>query len=353
MAASVLVGVGIVLYLAVSSVWRWLFPPDPLLEPLADRDLPEWVTGSVPPGDATVSFDVPAGWEPVDGGPTGAGEEAAASEGLHGKWRYDPDHSPRTVEVEVDFHEGLAGDDAWPGGNVAWKRIDLHDLDAYVGSPSIDNELWTRTGSWRIVVRTYDDVDDDFLKAVAERVRFDPGSGGEDDPDFQAMTADSDLSEVCRGGSFPDGASYEGPAPHPTQVLRSASLRVAAENLYTGPGTADAWPDTWPPEWAPGTADAREIQLVACVEDEDRRPVDTGATCHYDLPLSVDHRVVAYADPVVVREVRTGRVVAEGTATATPGPCPERVEIEIGQDELTWAPSLGDYLAVVEPSTFG
>lgn len=341
-AALVLTAVGVLLYLLATSVWGWLFPPGPLLEPLAAQDLPEWATGSVPPGDATVSFDAPAGWDRQASEAVGSGEDPA----LNQRWGYDPSKSWHTVSVTVTFRDGLADDEGWPGNGSSMERVDFHDLSAYSYTDRFSTTLLMRTGSWEIEISSSDDVDRSFLEAVAERVRFDPGTGGEDDPDFRAMTADSDLHEVCEGRSFPDGAAYDGPAPHPTQVLNRFG-RADDELSYYSEAYAEWWPGTWPAEWAPGTADAREIQLVACVEPTDG--VRTDATCPYTLG---DLHAVLRADLVIVREVRTGRIVAESTATAD-FRCPATVEIELGEDAFTLYPTLGQYLAAVEPHTFG
>jgi hypothetical protein len=345
-----------VLIWLTSVVWGWLFPSEPLLDRLPEDELPAWVTGAIPPTDAAVSFDAPEDWELDEGGagvsaPGGPFEQA---------WSYgDFD----VVRVRVTLVDGLAEASWWPHDSRRhageWESVDFYELDAYT-KPANDTtdsgpgrQLLVRVGSWEVWV---DDIsaEPDFLLAVAERVGFDPPQGGEgEDPDERALTVDTDLVEVCDGRSFPDGAAYEGPAPHPTQVLLSSGGYPPSDDLYTSPVWEDQWPGAWPAAWAPGAADPGDIQLVACVLRSERQMEVTDVDCLYEGGgQGYSLQLAVMIDPVVVYEVRTGAVVGETTVQGQGVVCPPETVVELGEQYVNSVPTLADYLAAVEPYVF-
>lgn len=141
-----------------------------------------------------------------------------------------------------------------------------------------------------------------------------------------AMPPDTELEGVCDGESFPNGAAYTGPPPHPTQ----------AHGFGTMYGEYDQWPAPWP-DWAPGTADAADIQLVLCEELLDEEPTDL--VCRYkpEFAESGGPRSLTVTLQVArlrLYEVRTGKLVTESVLTG-PRECPEVAVTGADEDTVT------------------
>ena len=136
----------------------------------------------------------------------------------------------------------------------------------------------------------------------------------------------TDLEAVCKGESFPSGAAYGGPPPHPTQ----------AHGFGTLYGEYDEWPDPWP-SWAPDKADAGDIQLVLCEDKVDEEPTDL--VCVYGPAFGTtggNRSLTVELDVAELKlfEVRTGKLVAETRITGA-RECPETAAVGEGENTVT------------------
>ncbi len=158
------------------------------------------------------------------------------------------------------------------------------------------------------------------------------------------LPPDTDLSVVCDGETFLDGALYDGPPPHPTQAFGFGTLY----------GEYDVWPAPWR-NWKPDTFDAGRVQLVLC--EEDGKPRRTGKVCHYQpqysdsgSPRSLTLEL-AVAE-LTLTEVVTGNVVAHVRVTAK-SRCPEFTTTRPDENTVTSFTEVADYARALRTYVLG
>jgi hypothetical protein len=149
------------------------------------------------------------------------------------------------------------------------------------------------------------------------------------------------LSNVCDGAFYPQGAAYEGAAPHPIRVVPQGRPYT-----WSSPVTGGHPWDDW------DRADAHRIQLVACEQPDTPRP--TGKSCTMQEQLAVPGSDVktmpTQADPAVLRliEVRTGKTVGEVTVEPFLT-CPATYQLRPGEVAIILRPNTNQIQAALTP----
>jgi hypothetical protein len=116
-----------------------------------------------------------------------------------------------------------------------------------------------------------------------------------------------DFGNVCTGEVFPSAPAFAGPPPHPIDVFVDGRQEPQS-----------GWPDIT----------ARNVQIVACVDNDGQVSGETSPVCHYGIggenaDPKLDATMNLWWYRITVYEVRTHRVLGRDRIIGRDTRCPD------------------------------